>query len=61
LFYERSAVWKLQNRRANHHPVKFADDLVLLVKEEKVLQDVTDELIETGRCYGTEMNMKKLK
>ena len=30
-------VWRLQNRRANHHTVKYADDLVLLAKEEKVL------------------------
>jgi len=25
---------------------------VLLVKEEKVLQDMIDKLIEIGRCYG---------
>ena len=29
-----------------------ADDLVLLAKEEKVLQDMTDKLIEIGGCYG---------
>ena len=28
------------------HTVKYADDLVLLAKEEKVLQDMTDKLIE---------------
>jgi hypothetical protein len=38
------------------HTVKYADDLVLLAKEEKVLQDMTDKLIEIGRCYGMEMN-----
>jgi len=27
------------------HTVKYADDLVLLAKEEKVLQDMTDKLI----------------
>jgi hypothetical protein len=32
--------------------VKYADDLVLLVKEEAVVQ-----VTEFRRCYGTEMNM----
>jgi hypothetical protein len=41
--------------------VKYADDLVLLAKEEKVLQDMIDKLIENGRCYGMEMNVKKDK
>jgi len=31
--------------------VKHAKDLVLLAKEETVLQDTTDILIETGGCY----------
>jgi len=31
------------------HTVKYADDLVLLAKEEKVLQDMFDKLIEIGR------------
>jgi hypothetical protein len=31
------------------HIVKYADDLVLLAKEEKVLQDMIDKLIENGR------------
>ena len=43
------------------HTVKSADDLVLLAKEEKVLQDMIDELIEIGRCYGMEMNVEKTK
>jgi len=43
------------------HTVKYADDLVLLAKEEKVLQDMIDKLIETGRCYGMEMNVEKTK
>jgi hypothetical protein len=38
------------------HTVKYADDLVLLAKEEKVLQDMIDKLIEIGRCYGMEIN-----
>jgi len=40
------------------HTVKYADELVLLAKEEKMLQDVIDKLIETGRCYGMEMNVE---
>ena len=34
------------------HTVKHADDLVLLAKEEKVLQYMIDELAEIGRCCG---------
>jgi hypothetical protein len=34
--------------------VKYADDLVLLAKEETVLQGMIDRLIEIGRCYGME-------
>ena len=41
------------------YTVKYADDLVLLAKEENVLQDMTDYLIEIGGCYGMEMNVKK--
>jgi hypothetical protein len=41
------------------HTVKYADDLVLLAKEEKVLQDVIDKLIEIAGCYGMKMNVKK--
>jgi hypothetical protein len=43
------------------HIVKYADDLVLLAKEEKVLQDIIDKLIEIGRCYGMEVNAEKTK
>jgi hypothetical protein len=43
------------------HTVKYADDLVLLAKEEKVLQDMIDKLIEIGKCYGMEMNVEKTK
>jgi len=43
------------------HTVKYADELVLLATEEKVLQDMTDKLIETGRRYGMEMNVEKTK
>jgi len=34
------------------HTEKYADDLVLLAKEETVLLGVIDRLIEVGRCYG---------
>jgi len=42
------------------HTVKYANDPVLLAKEEKVLQDI-NKLIEIGRCFGMEMNVKKNK
>jgi hypothetical protein len=32
--------------------VKYADDLVLLAKEENVLQDMIDKLIEIGNECG---------
>jgi hypothetical protein len=32
--------------------VKYADDVVLLAKEETVLQGMIDRLIEIGRSYG---------
>jgi hypothetical protein len=41
--------------------VKYADDLVLLAKEEKVLQDMIDKLIGIGGCYGMKMNVEKTK
>ena len=31
------------------------------LKEEKVLQDMIDKLIEIGGCYGMEMNVEKTK
>jgi hypothetical protein len=41
--------------------VKYANDLVLLAKEETMLQGMIDRLIEIGRCYGMEMNVEKDK
>jgi hypothetical protein len=41
--------------------VKYADDFVLLAKEEKVPQDIIDKLIEIGGRYGMEMNVEKIK
>ena len=43
------------------HAVKYADELVLLAKEEKVLQDMIDKLIETRRCYEMETNVEETK
>jgi hypothetical protein len=37
--------------------VKYADDLVLMAKEETVLQGMIDKQIEIGRCYGMDMNV----
>jgi hypothetical protein len=39
--------------------VKYADDLVLMAKEETMLQGMLDKLIETGRYYGMEINVEK--
>jgi len=41
--------------------VKYADDLVLMAKEETVLRGMIDKVIETGRCYGMEMNVGRTK
>jgi len=41
--------------------VKYADDLVLMTKEEMVLQGMIAKLIEIGRSYGLEMNVEKTK
>jgi hypothetical protein len=41
------------------HTAKYADDLVLLAKEEAVLQGMTERLTETGTYYGMEMNEGK--
>jgi hypothetical protein len=43
------------------HTVKYADDLVLLAREEKLVQGMIDRLIEIGRRYGMEMNVEKIK
>jgi hypothetical protein len=41
--------------------VKRADDLVLLAKEETMLQGMIDRRIEIGRCCGLEMNVERNK
>jgi hypothetical protein len=37
--------------------VKYADDLVLLAKEDTILQGMSDRLTEIVRCYGIEMSV----
>jgi hypothetical protein len=41
--------------------VKYADDLVQLAREVIVLQGMIDTLIEIGRWYGLEMDVKKVR
>ena len=41
--------------------VRYADDLILMTKEETVLQGMIDKLIEIGKCCGMEMNVEKTK
>ena len=39
--------------------LKYADDIVLLAKEETALRGVFHRLIEDGRYYGMEMKVEK--
>jgi hypothetical protein len=41
--------------------VRYADDLVLLAKEETIQQSMTDKLIEVGRGHDMEINVEKTK
>jgi hypothetical protein len=41
--------------------VKYADDLVLLAREEKVVEGMVDRLSEIGRRCGMELNVEKTK
>jgi len=43
------------------HIVKYADELLLLAKEEKVLQDRIDKLIEIGGCCGKNKSNENFK
>ena len=50
--------WRLQSGGGQIiQTVKYTDDLVLMAKEETVLQGMIDNLIETGRYYGMEINV----
>ena len=61
--YQRSfgRVWRLKNSGQIVHTAKYADDLALMAKEEKVLQDMMDKPIEIGRSYGMERNVENTK
>jgi hypothetical protein len=39
--------------------VKYADDFVLLAKEEGMLQGMAGSLTEIGRCYDIGMSVEK--
>ena len=41
--------------------MKYADGLVILTKEETMLQCNIPKLSETGRSFGMEMNVEKLR
>jgi hypothetical protein len=41
--------------------LEYADDLLLLAKEEMVLQGMIGRLIEIGRCCGMNVNVEKLR
>jgi hypothetical protein len=41
--------------------VKYADDIMLLTKEEMDLLGMIERLTEIRRCYGMEMNVEKLR
>jgi hypothetical protein len=41
--------------------VKYGNKLVVLTKEETVLQGMVDRLIDTWICYGMEMKVGKTK
>jgi len=41
--------------------VRYTDELVILAKEEAVLQGMFDRLNKVGRCCGMEMNVENTK
>ena len=41
--------------------IKYADDVVLMAKDEKELQRMLDRLVETGNRYGMKINADKSK
>jgi hypothetical protein len=46
---------------SKQNTLKYANDLVLLAKEETVLWDMFDGQIEIGKFYGLEIMWKKLR
>ena len=51
--------WRLNIGGQIIQTVKYADDLVLMAKEETVLQGMIYKLTEIGKCCGMEMNVEK--
>jgi hypothetical protein len=41
--------------------VRYADEILLLTKEETILQSMIDKLIEVGRGYGMEIDVERTK
>jgi hypothetical protein len=41
--------------------VKYRDDIVLLAREETVLQGKNDRMTEIERCYGSEIDVEKAR
>ena len=56
-----TAVVGFSTLQSHIQTVKYADDFVLIAKEETVLQGMIDKLTEIGSCYGMEMNVEKTK
>ena len=54
-----ASIFSVTLRICTHGESFCIDELVLMAKEETVLQNMTDKLIETGRYYGMEMNVEK--
>ena len=52
-------VWRFKKGGRVFRTVKYADGLVLLAKEQTMLQHMIDGT-ETLRCYGMEMNVEKI-
>jgi hypothetical protein len=57
---ELSKVWRLKIEGSVICTVKYARNIVLLAKEEMVLQGMTDRKTEIEKSYGMEMNVVKL-
>ena len=51
--------WRLQRSTSRDSHCEVSGWFVLLVKEEMMLQGVTDRLTEIVQCYGKEMNVEK--
>ena len=49
--------FKIEGRIINK--ARFADDMAIIAKTQKELQDMVKRLIETGRKCGVEMNINK--